>query len=307
MEGILRMSDSAASCSLPGSSALPSPMTTVIHLMNRVHCLYRWKMQVTEVYTNSRNLKLLIAGHLVNGVAGENTLLRIASQIVLVTARIVDLGKQKIRTYEAYCDVLHAIFTLESHWVSVKILRDQPSLALKFLGEDYYIWAIQQRESFFFYVRRIALCASILFTEMLKTSMCYMDVIEAFSINSATHNDAVNHLFINTTKLLDGISENKQTIHAELLKHKGLIKQVLGVMGTQYQAETLIGEVAKTLNHAERTYNGVKWVFESSEDGIRDGLSSLCISCLGWTPGFLLPEDPNPLKGFAVSDVAVTA
>ena len=296
MESILRMSDSASSFALPASSALPTPLNAFVHLMNRAHWLYRWKLQVSEVYMNSRNFKLLVMGHLTSKVVGESLLLRMSAQILLVTSRIVDLGKQKVRTYDAYCDVLHAIFTSESHWVRVEVPQGQPTFALLFLGEDYYIWAIQKREAFLFYVRRVGLSTVHLFKEMFNTSMCYMDVIEAFSVNVNASNDAVNHLFIHTAKLLDGISENKQTIHAELLKHKKLIQQVLTVMGTDYKAETLIGEVAKTLNTAERTYNGVQWFFNQSESELRQGLSNLSLSVLGWTPAFL--EEVPPLRGF---------
>jgi len=308
MESILRMSDSAASYALPASSNLPSPLTTLIHLMNRVHWLRRWKLQVSEVYMNSRHLKLLGVGYLTRELVGESALLGISAQIILVTSRTIDLGKQKVRTYDAYCDVLHAIFTSESHWVRVHVPRDKPTLILKFLGDDLYIWVIQKKEAFLFYVRRVGISTGRLFKEMFNTSMCYMDVIEAFSVNATTNNDAVNHLFINTAKLLDDISENKQTIHAVLCKHEMLIQQILGVMGTKYQAKTLIKEVAKTLDTAERTYNGVQWVFNKTESSLLDGASSLCLSLLGYTPACLVPENSNPLKGFSLQpDVAASA
>ncbi len=295
MQAIIGLADNAAASSVPGSSMIPGPLSVAIHLMNRVHWVWRWHFMVTQVYANTTNLKKLIAGHILHYVMGDNIILRIAAQVTMIATRIVQLGKQKVATYVAYCEVYHAIACTYPLRVRVRLPRVGDSWALDILGPDQYIWMMKKKEAFLLYVARIIRCVAHLFQEMLKVSMCYMDVIEAFSLNSATRDEAVNHFFLNATRLLDEIAENKQTIHAELLRHKHLIQQILSSLGSPCQAEQLIGAVAATLTPVERTYNAAKVIYDQGEDFVKHGLSSLALS-FGWQPGFLLPKDPNPIS-----------
>ncbi len=295
MQGIITLSDKASALSVPSSTSLPNTLSMCIHVMNRVHWLWRWHFMVTQVYMNSTNLKKLLAGYIVNYTVGENTIIRIAAQVVLIAVRIVDLGKQKYQVYMAYCELKNSVFAHYHFQIEVR-LPSQQTYALKMLGPEHYIFVMKRKEKMLIYVGRINRCTLILFKEMFKTSMCYMDIIEAFSMNSAVRTEAVNQIFINSTRLLDDMCENKQHIHAELLKHKGIIEQILTGIGSPYKAEQLIDAVGRTLSQVERTYNTAKYLYDNSENRIKDGLSSMAISFFNWTPGILLPEDPDPIR-----------
>lgn len=296
MQAIMGLADSAAATSVPGSALVPGPLSLFVHIMNRVHCVWRWHFMVTRVYTSPAELKKLLVGHIVQFVVGDKLLVRIGAQVTLIAVRILELGKQKVVLYRAYCEVHHALVSTYPLRVRVRLPKAGQSRLLDFLGPDQYLFVMRKKEALQQYVSRLALCVAQLFKEMFVVSMCYMDVIEAFSLSSEVGDQAVKHIFINATRLLDEMSENKQHIHAELLRHKSLIQRILVGLGTPCQADQLISAVASTLTVAEVTSNTVKNIFGRGEDFLKEGLSSVCLSFTGYQPGFLLPADPNPVR-----------
>lgn len=298
MQAIIGLADSAAASSVPGSGLFPGPLSVAIHLMNRVHWVWRWHFMVTQVYSSSTNLKKLVAGHALNFFVGNNFLLRLGAQVVMIATRILQLGKQKVVTYAAYCEFYDAVANTYPLRVKVSLPREEDSFALRLLGPVEYLWIMKKKEAFMVYISRVIRCAALLFREMLKVSMCYMDVIEAFSLSSENRDLAVNHFFLNTASLLDEITENKHSIHAELIRHKPLVQQILSGLGSPFKADKLIDAVAASLTVTQRAYSTVKTVYNYSEDFVKQGLSTLT-SSVGLQPGLLLPKDPNPIRPLA--------
>jgi hypothetical protein len=283
---------------VPSSMLLPTPVNMLIHLMNRVHWLWRWNFTITQVWSNTNNLKKFIIGHVVNLVVGHNMIVRVAAQVVMIIQRIIELGKQKVRTYYAICNLYDAVFISHPIRPKVRLPRGQPSVIQELLGPDHYIWAMRKKETFQIYCFRVLKCAIELLKQMLYTSMCYMDVIEAFTISPENSRTAISHAFINASRILDDMSQNKQYIHATLIRHKGLVEKVLAGIGSPCQADSLISAVATTLNTAEIAQNTLGWVWDNTEKFVKEAALG-ATSLVGWQPGFLLPEYTNPIRPVA--------
>ncbi|MDP1834505.1 MAG: hypothetical protein Q8K75_01120 [Chlamydiales bacterium] len=292
MQAILSISDIGSASTIPSSVLLPTPINMLIHIMNRVHWVWRWNFTITQVWGNTNNLKKYILGHIVNFVAGNNIIVRVAAQVTMIATRIIDLGKQKVRTYYAFCDVYDAIFVSHPIRAKVRLPRGRPSFLQEFLGPDHYIWAMKKKEVLQVYSTRILKSVLELFKQMFYTSMCYMDVIEAFTINPETTNTAINHVFIHASTILDDMSQNKQHIHATLIRHKSLIEKILLGIGGPCKVETLISAVGTTLTTAELAQNTLGRAWEGTQDFFRE-MALGVTSAVGYQPGFLV-NDPNP-------------
>lgn len=294
----MSLSDRGAASSIPGS-LLPTPLSLVLHIMSRVHWLWKWKRLSAQMVTSTDNLKKLILGHIVNFTVGDYLVVRIAAQVTLIAVRILDLGKQKVSTYRAYNDLYDALIVKHPLRVRVRLPYGPPSPLQNLLGPDHYVWLLKKKEALVRYGSRVIRCASELFKQMMLTTLCYMSVIEAFTVSTEVKNEAISQVFLNASRLLDEMSENKQHIQAQLLRHKGLIEQILTGLGSPCRAEQLISAVAKTMTAAEHTSNVVGTVWKYTEGAAKSGVSTLSLAAVGWTPGVICPDDPNPVRALA--------
>lgn len=306
MQAIVGISDNAAAAAIPGSVLLPSPVNFLIHIMNRVHWLWRWNFMINQVVSHTGNLQKYIAGNVLN--VAINTILpdklaliiRIAAQVTLATVRIIELGKQKVRTFYALRDLYYAVTNRQPLRIRVK-MPTKPTALYELLGPDHYIWALKKKEALIQYTAKVMRCVFELLKEMLFTSMCYMDVIEVFTLNPEAKHDAVNQIFISTSRLLDDISKNKQYIHAELIRNKRLIEQILSGLGNPCRADQLISAVGASLTVGERTYNAAGWVWDNTKDALKESWFTFARSTFGRDvsryviPRWMIPDEHNPI------------
>jgi hypothetical protein len=312
MQALVGLSDNAAAAVIPGSAFLPGPVNILIHLMNRVHWVWRWNFMLTQVVANTNNLQKYIAGNLLNLCLNTIVpdklalIIRIAAQVTLAAARIVELGKQKMRTFYALRDLYYAIAMRQPLRIRVKMPRDKHSLIFhlavqRLLGPDNFVWALKKKEAVIQYVSRIARCTFELLRHMFVTSMCYMDVIEVFTLNPEAKHDAVNQVFMSASRLLDDISKNKQHIHAELLRNQRLIEKILSGLGNPCRADQLISAVSMSLTVTEKTYNTAGWVWDNTKDVVKQAYCGGMLGIFGpavpraLLPRWVIPDEQNPI------------
>lgn len=291
MQTILSICDTASVKTSPLCGLLPTPINIAIHLLNRIHWVWRWNFTFTQVVGNSTNLKKYIAGHILSFVAGDFIIVRVAAQVVLIVTRLYDLGYQKVQTYYAFCALYDAALI---HPISVKVELPADSLLKDVLGNSSYLWIRKESEKVKIYCTRVALAAIELLKQMFYTSMCYMDVIEAFTINPEVTNTAINHIFVNSSRMLDEMSENKQHIYATLKRYKGLVEEILVSIGSPCNADTLISTVKKTLTVAQWTKSTMDYVWDGSKEIVNEtALGASYVLGLP-PPPFLLDNQRRP-------------
>ncbi len=293
MQILLGIADSGAASSIPGSAWLPGPLNIAAHGLARIFSVWKCTYMIQQVYTSPTELKKLIAGHVLSYVTGDTVMIRVAGQVTMIAVRIITLAKQKVKLYVSFCELHHAVVGTYPLRIRVRLPRAGKSYLMNFLGPDQYIFVMRKKEALQLYVSRLVRCAVIFFNELFQVSMCYMDVIEAFSLSTAVGSEAVKHVFINSTKLLDEISQNKQYIHRELLEHKGLIERILVGIGSPCTADKLVSTVASTLGPLEKIYNvaGVTW--DKLGGVVKKGVGSTIYGFSGYYPALCLPEGQN--------------
>ncbi len=209
-------------------------------------------------------------------------MLRVAAQVMMIAVRIVDLGKYKAKLYVSCLELHHSLVGTYPLRIRVRIPRTDQSTLLRFLGPDTYIFVMRKKEAFLLYVSRVGRCVLTFFKDLGQVAMCYVAVVEAFSLSAAVGDEAVKHVFFNSTKLLDEMSENRQHIHAELLRHKGLIERILVGIGSPCSADTLISTVGSSLNVAQKTRNAVGATWDVVGDVVKKGVGSTVFGFTGY-------------------------
>ena len=90
--------------------------------------------------------------------------------------------------------------------------------------------------------------------------MLTIDAIEAFTLSPATRNEAVNEFFVNGTKCLDIIAENKNTLLIKLKENQPIIEKVLSGIGASYTVGQVIEYIDKSLEKVKTASDTVKKV-----------------------------------------------
>lgn len=103
---------------------------------------------------------------------------------------------------------------------------------------------------------RIAYCTFDLFSRIFVLSMSIMDVIDAFCWSPATKNDAVNESFVNISKWMSTIVENKENLLEGLTENKGLIERLLKYSPVTF--DQLYSGVSSALDKTEVIHNIVQ-------------------------------------------------
>lgn len=291
MDPILALIDNTTNI-IPGGGQFPTTLLFATHLISRIHWVWCWHIQYTSVFTESGNLKKYLAGCALNTALGTSSLLRGAAQVILVTRRIVDCGRQKVKVYRAWLrvgDAWSASYITQVR-VQVDMSREQESLLQQIVSPSTYIWVESNRQAAVLFAGEVGSSLKELLWELLHLTVCYRLVMEACSLDPSVRSSAVNELFLHSSKLFEEISGNKKGIHSELVQNKEVVGQVLRTLGLEWTADGMISAVGSSLSAAEAVYSIGNSLANTVGNGAKDGLWTLLHSTLGWAPSFLLPD-----------------
>jgi len=198
----------------PTATRLPSPLWAAFSVLNRVHGVWRWFRRI-KLYSDPENLAQLLAGHAVNLVFGDVLLLRIAAQCLLVSTRILECVQQQTALCRSGRRFISAIKGHYPHPVQSDWNTDSVNT-----------WK-SPFSSLGYRIERIARCAFNLLKHTLLLSMCIMDAIDAFCLSQHTQNDGINEGFVNATKWLNTIVDNKEELLQGIIDNQAIIERIL--------------------------------------------------------------------------------
>lgn len=255
----------------PAGAPLPSPLLYFAYLLGRLHGLWCWKVQWVTVYANSGNFKKYMVGCFLNAVVGNSEMLRAAALVVLLTRRILDIGKQKVAVYRAWTDVVKAWNINYHEQVKVQLSRalSQAGFLELMVDSETYIWIKQKQGAVWLCLLQMGRQLRLLFAEILHLSVCYRLVVESASLNPNVRTAAVNELLLHTSEIFEDIKQNRKVIHTELMNNKALIQKIVDTIGIGIRAETLIDGVGNGLSVAESVYSSTSAVCTTIDEAIR--------------------------------------
>lgn len=255
MTPVIKTVNSTTQHLLPTTAYLPTGLWTVFNAIHNVHHTWRW-YRWGKVYSNPENFLKLSTGHILNYTIGDNILVRIASQCVLISTRIVDCADHQIalsRAYQRWSDCLQNRFP-----EPVKVTWDHANPNILYIHSKR--------------IRHIAKRSFKLISQMFKLSMGLMDAVEAFSLSPTTRNEAINEVFVNGTQFLDKLSENKQALIEKLKQNKPIIEKILVGIGASYSTDQFIERISKTLTKVNNVNQAIKKVDQFANGFFKDFL-----------------------------------
>lgn len=257
---VVNLVDTTIERATPVMAQLTGVLRAIFKPVHYLHRLWRWYRRA-EVYSNPENFAGLLSGHLINFFGGDNVALRVAAQCVLIATRILQCVQQQIVIGNAYQKLKEAFqgrfaYHMPSQWIKEK----KTSFLKSSLSASTIIWIRLTSTTLFVRIHRILLCSLQLVKEIFVLSMRVMDAIESFSLSPTTRNESVNEFFVNGTKSLDILVENKAHLLSALKDNEEIISKILEGINPQYNVKELIAGVSKAMKTVETIQGGVKAV-----------------------------------------------
>lgn len=247
----------------PNHLRLPPVVWAGFIALNKVHGLWRWYRSF-EMYQQPDNLFQLLAGHIANKVLGESHILRLAAQCLLVATRLLECVQQQYELCQAGRCLLLAI---KGHYPApLRVEWEKNCDRSTWLSPTTVHWWKYKASEISQRIQRIALCTLELVKEAFVLSMKIMDVIDAFSWSPAARKAGVIESFVNITKWLDAIVDNKAELLAGMTENRGLIEHLLRKSPFTY--ESLHEGVAQALAKTEMVSQGVKKISAKQREAL---------------------------------------
>jgi hypothetical protein len=250
---------STAQQTVSQGSEMSGFLGTCYQMIHKVHRLWRWYRRA-EVYCNPDNILKLAAGHSVNWLAGDNAIVNVAAQVVLVATRITDCVEEQVCVaYEAkkfwsrasdpyaLCPKVKWNKSVEGRaWIS-------PSAVMWW--KEVLVWIVDR-------IKRIAKGIFSIAKRLFLLSMKTLDAAEAFSYDKVK-NERLNELFVNSSKCLKVLVQNKVLLMHGLKKYRRVIKQILQNTHSMFTVDQFLDIVSKSLGVAESVHDGIEKASEA--------------------------------------------
>jgi len=234
-------------------NAIPNPMRTSPALwagfsaLHKVHRLWRTYRR-TKVYSNPDNFLRLMAGHAANFAVGDSLLFRVAAQCVLISTRILECAEQQRALQKSWDQLVHSfrgtyVIPAQADWG-----RGAKS---DYLSPSTISWWNVSGTQLAKRAYRVAVGIIDVGSQAFQLSMKIMDAVEVFTFNPETGDEAMNELFVNGSKWMDQLVDNKELLISSLEGNRGLISKILEGTGANGSVDDLIGKVRAAIGRAE--------------------------------------------------------
>ncbi|NGX41860.1 MAG: hypothetical protein K940chlam7_00134 [Chlamydiae bacterium] len=228
----------------PNRVFLPTSMIPGLRVVNKVHHLWSWYRRGT-VYTNPDNLLKLAAGHGMNFFRGDSLALRISATCVLIATRILDCVEQQAKVVRSWRKLVDAC--KGNYCTPIKCSWEVKAKVSLFSASTIH-WFKHHGKSLLLKIQWVAYSIFHLIKQAFLISMRIMDVIDTFSLNDSTANEAINEFFVNGEKCVRNFVENKQQLIDGLKSNKDLIDKILKGIGLPIDPDRLIETATTTLD-----------------------------------------------------------
>lgn len=220
-----------------------------------IHRIWYWFRRF-DLYKNPDNFLKLAAGHTLNWVVGDRALIRIAAQAVLIGTRVLENVKEQSALVKESKNFWGVV--TDHYSVSIRIKYEEFESNKWLSLKTRYKWKIRIRVLTRKIVK-IAVASFQIFKRLFVLSMKTMDAASAFSYgNPHLRQESLNEFFINGSKCMEELIQNKEWLINSLKKNRGVIDTLLKNSFSIFTVDQLIGTIEKGLNVTERVHSGVE-------------------------------------------------
>lgn len=216
----------------------PLAFSSLFHFIHTVHSSWRWHHRIDQLHTQRDSFKKLLAGWALGLVAEQSLTVRLAARCALVANRLMQCAKQKMRFYYASIDWLAEV-RQERLFLTPALPWDQlPQRRIAFLlSASVYAHLHFGLYRLYQIAERLLRVTLMLFLEMFRLSMHYLDVIEALSLSS--DRQGMSELFLNCSQFFHDLQDNQEAIIKGMKRHRKAVQVLLDHFSVDMSAETV--------------------------------------------------------------------
>lgn len=236
---------------IPEGTTLPKPLQVAYQTFHYIHGYWEWWRR-GQVYLNKNNFSLLTGGHLFNWAIGDNRFVRLGAQWILIANRTIECVKRTqnlCKVYRKFWDAINFRYPLTTihPWKTSSVRWPSPST-------NYYLYT--KLYAFEYYLRNICWRSAKLATAIFNLSMATYSASHAFYLDPEEKSQAVNEMFVNMSRCLDEISENRQELIKKLSKRKKVIDGIFSSVHVPFTAEEFIKKIDKGIGFVQPIKEG---------------------------------------------------
>ncbi len=245
---------SATKTAIPINFQLSGFLGLCFQLVHRIHRVWYWFRRIDN-YTNPDNFLKLAAGHTLNVVAGDRTVVRIAAHAVLIAARITETIEEQVALVQESKSLW---VTLSNPYPLHTPLRKNMKCHNMWLSPSTKHWWKVKFQAIVDRITRVVKAIIRLARRLFLLSMKTMDAATAFSFGTDQRQESLNELMINGSKCMDALVKNKDMLLRCLHKNKGIVSHVLSRSSTIFSIDQLIDMIEKGISVTESIHMGIE-------------------------------------------------
>lgn len=234
-----------------------------VQFIHRIYTCFR----KVNLYSAPNNFLKMVAGHTVNWLVGNQTAIRIAAQSVLIGARITDLIKaQKSLVHEVRC-LKNTLFNRFA--IYPKISRKEIQFRKNISPSTHYYFKVKIKiikVKFFCTIVHIKIIIKGVFIISMKT----IDALTSFCYGDESASSNVNEIFVNSSKCLRELTNNKQLLLDTIKKNKTIIAVLFSNMSSLFTIDQIIASIETSLHFASKVSSGVENMSEKVGELIKE-------------------------------------
>lgn len=224
----------------------------IIHFIHRI---WYWCRRF-DLYKNPDNFLKLAAGHTLNWVAGDRALIRIAAQAVLIGTRVIENVKEQSALVRESKNFWRTVTDHYSISMRIKYEEFEPNKWIS--PKTRCKWKIRIR-ILIRKIVKISVASFHIFKRLFVLSMRTMDAASAFSYgNPHLRQESLNEFFINGSKCMEELIQNREWLVNSLKKKRGVIDTLLKNSFSIFTVDQLISTIEKGLDVTERVHSGIE-------------------------------------------------
>ena len=239
----------------PSEFQLSGFLSHCFRIIHFIHKIWYWCRRF-DLYKNPDNFLKLAAGHTLNWVAGDRALIRIAAQAVLIGTRVIENVKEQSALVKESKNFWRTVTNPYSISMRIKYEEFEPNkwISLK----TRYKWKIRIR-ILTRKIVKISVASFHIIKRLFILSMKTMDAASAFSYgNPHLRQESLNEFFINSSKCMEELIQNREWLVNSLKKNKGVIDTLLKNSFSIFTVDQLINTIEKGLDVTERVHSGIE-------------------------------------------------
>lgn len=287
---------------LPSSVVLPVGLSagySVVHYLHGTWRWYRWGKKHADV----DNLFKIAADHGFAFLVGDNKVVQLAAQCVMIVRCISDGADGYVKLFRSYQKLEKVVRGQYPYFEEKPWVKESP---VSWISPSGWHSITASLEKAAFYISQMVQRIFKLMQALFTLSMLMLDAVDAFSMSASKRHEAVGEMVSNSSKLINQSAGNAALLLEKLKANRAAIQEILKSSGTGCTAEQLIGGLESIVQKTE----GVKGLVNEIDSQATDAMVHYAkvvtfdlfqtIGLAAYIPGWLLPpittKPPKPKR-----------